>query len=335
MSRKRLIVGQRSPHIPAGTINGMMDDVDRLAAQVGLPPGVAQFASVDGSTALVCLAKNTSGATLVERAPAGVKRSAFELPDLDPEAVGGDVATQVILNAPAIELEAPTAETKNWVITLGPIKNNETGLVVILGLVAVRVDVTDATHKFATVQTGDTKYLKSDASGAAIWDRKKLDVAEAPGAIPPTTPKGKQWALVLIGGGGGTEVFGNLAIVTEVATENGGVGTAVPLDTSLRPITPVNPGDPGYDLAALNAAKFTFTCAHQYCGCPVGERIQWFTVKGIEHTMFGDFSTEVVFGELTDAVVELQQRTGGSDFTKALVGGATPDDLVFKGKQCP
>jgi hypothetical protein len=203
MSRKRLIVGQRYQHLPFGTINGTMDDVDRLAAQVGLPPGVAQFANVDGSHVLVCLAKNTSDEGLVERAPAGVVQSAFDLPVLDPDTEGGDVATEVIINGPAIEIEPPASETRYWVITIGPIPAGGTGLVAIMGLIAARVDVTEATHQFATFQAGDAVYLKSAASGVEIWDRK----------LPDAT--GKQWALVMLGGGSGSSIDIKIVLIDE------------------------------------------------------------------------------------------------------------------------
>jgi hypothetical protein len=235
MPRKRLIIGQRSPGIPAGTINGMMDDIDRLEIRGGVPPGFGQWATVDGSPCLVCLAKNTSeSGDLVERAPAKVIQSALVLPDIT-EASGGDpeinLADSVVLGPPAIEIEPVDSSTTNWVITLAPIPAGQTGLVALMGLVAARVNVTDAAHEFATFDSTDTIYLKSATSGAAIWDRKKKDVPEAPGADPPTTPKGKQWALILLGGGGG---------------EGGGLTTGFGICTSdCGPATSHDPADWG------------------------------------------------------------------------------------------
>lgn len=120
------------------------------------------------------------------------------------------------------------------------------------------------------------------------------------------------------GGGSSTEVKGNLAVVISSASKNGGTGTAVPLDLQLKPTAITDSGDPDFDQAVLDHAKFDFVNAHEYSDIPVGSRIQWFTVHGTQHTIFGDFPVDAAFGLLTDCVVELAQRPG----TGALVGGS-------------
>lgn len=202
MTAKRIILGQKiGRQFPAGRINYAHDRLDRIEAVLGNPPGPADTMSIDGHPVLVALAKNVSGSDLVERAIVGVKESAFDLPDIEegssPPYDDDNEADDVVLGSPAIEIVSPneTTHASKWVVTLEPILNGECGAVAVMGLVAVRVNVSDEDHEFAKIKTGDTIYLESAASGGVpIWYRKLQDESEG---------TGKQWALVLLGGGGG------------------------------------------------------------------------------------------------------------------------------------
>ena len=54
MPRKRLIIGQRLRHIPAGSINANMDDIERLQGQLGHPPGTVH-ATPGGDTPVLVI----------------------------------------------------------------------------------------------------------------------------------------------------------------------------------------------------------------------------------------------------------------------------------------
>ncbi len=162
-----------------------------------------------------------------------------------------------------------------------------------------------------------------------------------------------------VGAGGDASYAANLAIVTEAAEANGGVGKCVKLNVDQQPEVDLEDED------ALEIAEIEFHCAHQYCGCPAGERILLFTssvkapatggVGGMMALMgffvAGLFGAPVVMGQfghgpvgaggdgdityglLTDCVVELSQRSGFAA-DKALEGGSGPDDIEWTGAEC-
>ncbi len=145
------------------------------------------------------------------------------------------------------------------------------------------------------------------------------------------------------GGGGGAPapaITGNLALVTDHAYANGGLGKAIlynivqqdPFRWDANVIT--DPNDPAFDSTAFENAKFGFRNAHEFTEIPAGRRIQIFVIRGIQHTMFGDRPTDVTFGLMVDAVSELATRAGfGAE--KALVGGNLgPGSIFWDGFTC-
>ena len=189
MPRKRLFIGQRFRGIPVETINSLAADLDRLEQGVGQPLG-----GNDGNAAysfLPTLIKNNTGQALIERSIVGIDTSAFTPPEIVTGSPDQNEADEAILGDLPVEVVAPDATThaNKWAVTLGPIEAGGTGWAVVTGLVWLRVNLTNAAHKFVKPATGDTVYAASAASGAPIW-------ALATGEVE------KQWALVLLGGGG-------------------------------------------------------------------------------------------------------------------------------------
>jgi hypothetical protein len=196
MTPKRLIIGQKLGHMPATEINFALDGIDRLERLIGHAPGCPQELTSAESCSLVALAKNTSSEAFWERGIAGVTRGGLVLPTLDTSATGGTFGKGNVFSMPTVEIDTPdaTLHASKWCVPLQPIGPGRTGLVAVMGLICLRVDVTDTTHKFAALQDGDRQYLKSAASGFAIWQFATEDSSGA-----PTT--GKQWCIILVGGG--------------------------------------------------------------------------------------------------------------------------------------
>lgn len=199
---KKLIVGQRLKNFPAGTFNQLVDLLGKVG-MFGPPPGDGDAAPGSDLPILTTPCKNVSGQVLVERAPVGISQSAFTAPDI---AAGpdGDVADEAILSGVPVEVVAPNEVLHGnaWGLTVQPVDAaapNDHGHVIIAGFVWARVNFTNVAHKFATISSGDTRYLKSALSGAPILCRKKQDVLGA-GTL------GAQWALIHLSsaGGGGT-----------------------------------------------------------------------------------------------------------------------------------
>lgn len=192
---KRFASGQRVKRFPGSLLNDMQDRIDRLERlltghDLRRPPTADR-------PWLPVFIKNNTGIDLIERSIVGVDVSALTPPDIVP-AEGSDpeenTADAGVLKGIPVEVVKPNADThKNKVVvTLGPIKQDACGWGVMIGLMWARVDVTDNAHKFAAIETDDTQYLKSAASGMPIVDRK-------------LSGTGKQWAIVLLGGGGGRD----------------------------------------------------------------------------------------------------------------------------------
>ncbi len=230
MGFKRLVIGQRTRQIPAGTINRILAELERLGGMIGAPPGPADQSGGGSSHILPVLAKNTTESDLIEFGIAGVDVSAFDFPDIEegssPPYDDDNEADSVLLGPPVLEIVTPTAdhaENRKWVVTLQPIAAGETGYVAVSGLVPARVDVTDDDHECADIESGDTRYLKSASSGVPIWYRKLQD--ESGGT-------GKQWALVLLGGGGGGTDGAQTALVKLTSPCPGRVDSDTPGTTT-------------------------------------------------------------------------------------------------------
>lgn len=194
---QRFIPGQKLRRLPGGSLNRALDLVEKQG-QFGPPPGPGDRPPTFDTPVLIVPCKNTSGVALPERAIVGVDVSAFTAPDITPGSPDANDADAAILRGVPVEIKKPDATThaSKWGVTLGPLGTtapHNVGHMVIAGLVWARVNVTDAAHQCVTIETDDYTYLKSAASGMAIWDRKLAGT-------------GKQWALVLLGGGGGDTI---------------------------------------------------------------------------------------------------------------------------------
>jgi hypothetical protein len=101
-------------------------------------------------------------------------------------------ATEGFQSSPAVIGKTPTGTTNgSFVIAVEPIGADKLGMAAIDGVVQCKLDVTDASHRFATPKSGSTEELKTASSGEAaiLWKE-------------PGTGTGK-WGLVRIGAGAG------------------------------------------------------------------------------------------------------------------------------------
>jgi hypothetical protein len=232
MPHKRLTIGQEYRHLPAGTINYALDELDRLERLIGHAPGCPQALTSAESCSLVGMAKNTSSEAFWERGIAGITRGGLALPVIDEGATGGTFAKGNVAAMPTFEIDTPdaTLHASKWCVPLAPIGPGRTGLVAVMGLICLRVNITDETHKFAALNDGDRQYLKSATSGFPIWG-SALE--------RETTKTGKQWCLVLVGGGGasgsssgrrGARVITAISAATDNLSANWGSGGVHMLD---------------------------------------------------------------------------------------------------------
>jgi len=101
-------------------------------------------------------------------------------------------ATEGFQSSPAVIGKTPTGTTNgSFVIAVEPIGADKLGMAAIDGVVQCKLDVTDASHRFATPKPGSTTELKTASSGEAaiLWKESG-------------TGTGK-WGLVRIGAGSG------------------------------------------------------------------------------------------------------------------------------------
>jgi hypothetical protein len=101
-------------------------------------------------------------------------------------------ATEGFQSSPAVIGTTPTGTTNgSFVIAVEPIGADKLGMAAIDGVVQCKLDVTDASHRFATSKPGSTAELKTASSGEAaiLWKESG-------------TGSGK-WGLVRIGAGAG------------------------------------------------------------------------------------------------------------------------------------
>ena len=149
--------------------------------------GAQDFGAGGGMTGptpygLAIPAKNGTGEDLERFAVAGIDSLIFEIED-EATLLGAQ-------NMPSILLEKIDPEKHpagRVVITMGPIANDKVGRVMLSGLSAVQVDVTDADHAFANPIKDDRTKLRSAGDGLASIVYKE-------------TGTGTKWTLVLIGG---------------------------------------------------------------------------------------------------------------------------------------
>lgn len=115
-------------------------------------------------------------------------------------------------NHVTFEAVAPAEPHRDrFVVLWEPLAPGKIGQAFVAGVCPVRVDILDDAHRFAQAIPGDAGKLRSSASGSTqiLW-------AEAAGSNP-------RWAVVRLGGGGGSEPAGQyLGMVHSVVAQNTG-----------------------------------------------------------------------------------------------------------------
>lgn len=244
---KRFVPGQKIRRLPGGSLNMALDLVGKQG-RFGPPPGPGDRPPTFDTPVLVVPCKNMSGVALPERAIVGVDVSAFTPPDITPGTPDSNDANEAILRGVPVEIVKPNATThaSKWGVTLGPMGTtapHNVGHLVITGLVWARVNVTDAAHKCVTLTTDDTTYLASAASGTAIWDRKLAGT-------------GKQWALILLGGGGSGGTSAETCLLKATANIPAASGTPRAAGTSTD-YDVILGSDPGVDIQNWSLVEIT------------------------------------------------------------------------------
>ncbi len=208
-------VGGEFTEFPGGSFNALVDGYWRQRGQ----RNEVQPTTKPDLPRVVVRVKNASGADRFKGHVLGIDGALFSC---------DDNPGQVWHGGPALKGIVPTATHDDaFVVTLETIATGAIGRAFILGCDWARVKVNMAADEFATVEADEADYLRSGSSGARILYKEKqhLEGSEALGV---------QWALVLLGGGGGGEAnsalrFGYVAAEISGATgplpEDWGVGT--------------------------------------------------------------------------------------------------------------
>jgi hypothetical protein len=156
---QKFVPGQPLGSLRAATANAW---TDAARAVRGLQSVGQRVRSADPNPpCLTVMIKNDTGGTLTERSVVQVS-----FPLQIPTIYGDDIQ-----RGPWFAGIAPTSPAGTPAVLLEPIPAGELGRAVIMGVAVVSVDITDAAHTRATLDTGDTAALVSGTSGPAtiLW----------------------------------------------------------------------------------------------------------------------------------------------------------------------
>jgi hypothetical protein len=168
----RIEAGQKlAGAISAKAWNRAQDAADRvLGVGTGITGGGATGADPAPNIVLI---KNDSGADVpwlgvlgisgVEISPVGGNLTG----DTDADRKAREFATRPILTG----VTPTTALSESFVVTLEPIASGKVGRAAVSGAFACRVNVTNASHRFAVAKNGDAAQLASAACGVLqlVW----------------------------------------------------------------------------------------------------------------------------------------------------------------------
>lgn len=114
--------------------------------------------------------------------------------EIDPAADGGD-HEKGFAQQPVLHGTTPAAEhVDKFVICLQPIRNDAIGLAAIGGVLACKVELRKASHKFARAKAGERTQLESSATCGAV--RLVWVEGQPTGPSGPTAPTGAdKWAV--------------------------------------------------------------------------------------------------------------------------------------------
>lgn len=181
---KKLHIGQPVARLPAGTINALVEGEYRDRQRHAPPPTPP---SESEALVLSLPAVNKTGGPLEERRP--IVRLT------DPVETPADLAdaAQVVLRGLAFECDKPDAETLGrFAVLQSPVAEDAMGEAVVAGLTWAKVDVQAESDTHAEAVEDDVEKLRSGSSGARIvWKQEGT---------------GEKWAVVLLGGGGESEI---------------------------------------------------------------------------------------------------------------------------------
>jgi hypothetical protein len=168
----RIEKGQRiRSAISARAWNRAQDAADRvLGAGTGATGG--GYSGADPAPNIV-LIKNTSGQDVPMCGVLGI--SGVEIDPSGGNLTGtadADKRAREFVSRPVLTGVTPTtAHAESFVVTLEPIANNKIGRAAVGGAFACKVNVTNASHRFATAKNDDGSQLQSAACGVLqlVW----------------------------------------------------------------------------------------------------------------------------------------------------------------------
>ena len=161
--------------IPAGTYNTFIDTANAVRSGQAAGAGTPSDRFEPG----VVLIQNASGAA----------RARFEVLQVSGALITPAANLAEFQRTRGLTGVMPTQANDRFVVLLEPIRSNEIGRAMVVGVVPVQVNVTDASHTCAVATASDATKLTSGHTGAAlVWKESGT---------------GTKWALVRLGGDGG------------------------------------------------------------------------------------------------------------------------------------
>ena len=189
---EHITAGSNLPGIPSEGWNAFVDMHRRFMGGGGPGNGSGQSS---GARRLTALVKNNSGAAI---------DVVFGVVELDGPVFNSDDRETVVYEGIAFKGIEPDAETraKDVAIYQGQVGDGQSGEAVISGPTWVRLELPEWDQTYTTAKATDGDCTKLTASGAipVLWHATPEE------ATPPDEQETEVWALVMLGGGGSSNL---------------------------------------------------------------------------------------------------------------------------------
>lgn len=155
----------------------------------------------------VCRIKNDSGADIGHYGLLGVDGPLFD------KTANSRYYLSSVLQFKGVKPKAEHAGRLAFCVE--PIKAGKIGKAIIPNAVQCQVNITTATHRFASIKEDDTVKLESGESGTYPM-------------VPAETGTGVKWAVVFMAGGGGAAAASSVSYLAVIVGPVGGIPAAIP-----------------------------------------------------------------------------------------------------------
>ena len=300
-------IGAESGEFPGGSFNALVRAFHARQQQRPARPPTRE----PSGPALIVSVKNASGSDRLPGQPLGLKGP------ITPYATDGNQVYQ----RPTVEGVTPTtAHSDKFVVCTAKIANGGVGPAVLLGATWAKVFVNNETHTHAKIKDATATYLESGTDGVPIvWKEAGT---------------GEKWALILLGGGGGSgSAFTQRAIVTEAAGASTHIASGIQFGTigKCRLLGP--------DGGTLLGDECDFKSVHRV-QIPVGVIINLSspdTIRpGTVWETSGTTPVSRIVGEFTEVTDYLHELAGNGQMKSLAIGegGSAATDIKWLGKTC-